>query len=120
MNNPFVKDAKVRFTQQRLAVLTPRDRRGLAGRIGEIQATEGSSARKATVYFPADGPRQDLRLFRVDCSHLEVVEGPPPATQQQPPGQGAKPASPGPSHAEANAPADDGNLSQDDLDKLFD
>ena len=119
MNNPFLKDAKVRFTQQRLAVLAPRDRRGLAGRIGVIQLTEGSSARKVTVYFPADGSRPDLRLFRVDSSHLEVVEGPPPAEQQSPSGPDAKPATPPPGTSSAAA-ADDDNLSQDDLDKLFD
>ena len=72
----FPMDAKVRFTEERLSVLTPRDRKGLAGRIGVVQ-TDGARVNKPTVYFPVDGLKPDIRLFRLDPRHLELVEGPP-------------------------------------------
>jgi hypothetical protein len=76
MSQAFPLDAKVRFTQERLSILTPRDRQGLAGRIGVTQ-TDSRLVRKPTVYFPEDGARLELRLFRVDPSQLELVESPP-------------------------------------------
>lgn len=108
MNTPFPLGAKVRFTQDRLSVLTLRDRKGLEGRIGVVQ-TDGSLVKKPTVFFPAEGARPDLRLFRVEPAQLEIVEMPP------------GPQAPPPASAEASPPpADAGeNLSQSDLDKLF-
>ena len=76
MNIEFPLAAKVRFTQKRLSILTPRDRQGLAGRIG-ITQTDSTFVSKPTVYFPTDGPNLEIRLFRVDPSHLELVELPP-------------------------------------------
>lgn len=99
MSNIFPLDAKVRFTQERLSVLTSRDRQGLAGRVGVIQ-TNSNLVSKPTVYFPADGTRQDLRLFRVDPRHLELVDSPP--------------------DVETTPPEVSKNLSQSDLDNFFD
>ena len=82
MSTAFPLNAKVRFTQKRLSILTPRDRQSLAGRIGLVQ-TERSVARKPTVSFPADGSNLELRLFRIDPSHLELVEV-QPNTDNQP------------------------------------
>ncbi len=76
MSKMFPLNAKVRFTQKRLSMLTPRDRQGLAGRIGFVQ-TERNVVRKPTVSFPADASNLELRLFRVDPSHLELVESLP-------------------------------------------
>ena len=73
VSTAFSTGAKVRFAQQRLSTLAPRDRRGLAGRIGVVQ-TDGKLVKKPTVHFPADGARPELRLFRVDPAHLELVE----------------------------------------------
>ena len=101
--------AKVRFTQDRLSVLTARDRKGLAGRIGVVQ-TDASQVKKPTVYFPAEGALPELRLFRMDPGHLELVELPP-----------APEATPAPDATTGEAaPEEGGNLSQSDLDKLFD
>lgn len=99
-------EAKVRFTQERLAILTPRDRQGLAGRIGVIQS-DSRSVGKPTVYFPASGNKPELRLFRVDPRHLELVEGPPHPTVT-------------PSDIQPTAPRNDEKLSQSDLDNFFD
>lgn len=113
MSTEFPRDARVRFTQERLAVLTPRDRQGLAGRIGVVQ-TDPNLVRKPTVYFPQDGARLELRLFHVDPKHLELVEGPPPSTGVTPrldgDTVGAQPADPG----------EGGKLSQSELDNFFD
>lgn len=73
MSHKFPLSAKVRFTQKRLSILTPRDRKNLEGRIGVTQ-TDSRHVRKPTVYFPADGANLELRLFRVDPSHIELVE----------------------------------------------
>ena len=118
MNTPFPLGAKVRFTQDRLSVLTLRDRKGLEGRIGVVQ-TDGSLVKKPTVFFPAEGARPDLRLFRVEPAQLEIVEMPP---EPQAPSPASADASPTPASADASPPpADAGeNLSQSDLDKLFD
>ena len=108
MNTLFPLGAKVRFTQNRLSALALRDRKGLEGRIGVVQ-TDGRLVKRPTVYFPAEGARPDLRLFRVDPAQLEIVEMPP------------EPPAPPPASADASPPpADAGeNLSQSDLDKLF-
>ena len=99
-------EAKVRFTHERLSILTPRDRQGLAGRIGVIQ-TDSRLVAKPTVYFPAHGNNPELRLFRVDPRHLELVEGPPnPAVT--------------PSDLQPTSPGTDEKLSQSDLDNFFD
>ena len=66
-------NAKVRFTNDRLSVLTPPDRRQLEGRVGVVQGYWHES-RKPTVYLPQDGNRLELRLLRVDPRHLELVE----------------------------------------------
>lgn len=108
MTAAFPLGAKVRFTPERLSVLTPRDRKGLAGRIGVVQ-TDGKRIKKPTVYFPAEGARPELRLFRVDPGQLEIVELPPPTE------------TPPPASADASHPAADAGdqLSQGDLDKMF-
>lgn len=109
MSNAFPIGARVRFTQERLSVLTARDRKGLAGRIGVVQ-TDATQVKKPTVCFPAEGALPELRLFRMDPGHLELV-GLPPAPE----------ATPAPSATTSEAaPEDGGNLSQSDLDKLFD
>lgn len=113
MNNDFPLDAKVRFTQQRLSVLTPRDRQSLAGRIGTTQ-TDGALIRKPTVYFPTDGARLELRLFRVDPGHLERVEAAPqPTTAPDLIERKGEPAA-------KPAPSDGGGtLTQSEMDNLF-
>lgn len=111
MTTTFPLGAKVRFTQDRLAVLTPRDRKGLAGRIGVVQ-TDGQLVKKPTVYFPAEGAQPELRLFRMDPGHLELVELPADPDSAPPPDTGANAGEP--------TPEDSGNLSQSELDKLFD
>jgi len=108
MSNAFLLGAKVRFTQDRLSILTPRDRKGLAGRIGVVQ-TDGSLVKKPTVYFPADGALPELRLFRMEPTHLELVENPLEAETPPPPNAGTDPTI-----------ADGGgNLSQSEMDDLF-
>ena|ERR1035437_4067138 len=121
MSIALPKDAKVRFTHERLSILTPRDRQGLAGRIGVIQ-TDSRLVGKPTVYFPAAGDKPELRLFGVNPRHLELIDSHPESVIN--PGlnddanhseltsrlSDVKPASP------------DGatNLSQSDADNLFD
>lgn len=120
MSTAFLQGAKVRFTQERLSVLSSRDRNGLAGRIGVVQ-TDGAHVNKPTVYFPADGSRPDIRLFRVDPRQLELVENPPePAVAPVAPVAPApQPAAAQPSTVEAPATEGGGNLSQDELDNFF-
>ncbi len=121
MNIEFPLAAKVRFTQKRLSILTPRDRQGLAGRIG-ITQTDSSVVSKPTVYFPADGPNLEIRLFRVDPSHLELVELPPHT-------EIASSLNESDTHFDAHRPAEvdatvsadsGGRLSQNEMDNLFD
>jgi hypothetical protein len=121
MSLEFPPDAKVRFTQERLAILTPRDRQGLAGRIGVIQA-DSKFAGKPTIYFPANGDKPELRLFRVDPRHLELVESPPDSASTPTlnnntnhPGLTS-----GTSDVQPNSPDDGEKLSQSDLDNFFD
>lgn len=122
MSNEWPMNSKVRFTQERLSILTPRDRQGLAGRIG-ITQTDGKLVSKPTVYFPAIGDKPELRLFRVDPRQLELVELPPdpvkPQSASEVGNQKAEPAQETANVATA-APAHGGNLSQADLDSFFD
>ena len=123
MSNLFPLNAKVRFAQERLAILTPRDRQGLAGRIGVVQ-TDGHLVSKPTVYFPADGARPELRLFRVDPRQLELVENPPSnesadITPQLDEALQPSNSTPATAHAEPAAADGGGNLSQSDLDDFF-
>jgi hypothetical protein len=120
MSIAFPQDAKVRFTQERLSILTPRDRQGLAGRIGVVQL-DINFVRKPTVYFPADGARLELRLFRVDPRHLELVEAPPDTqiTSRLNEGENQAHSTHGAAEADTPAPDSGGNLSQSELDKLF-
>lgn len=106
MTAAFTKDTKVRFTQDRLTMLTARDRQGLAGRIGVIQ-TDTHSKAKPNVYFPAEGKLPEIRLFRVDVRHFEVVESPVPEEITVV------------AEAGTNPPDGGGNLSQSDLDDFF-
>ena len=121
MSIDWPANSKVRFTLERLSVLTPRDRQGLAGRIG-ITQTDCKFVVKPTVYFPAIADKPELRLFRVDARHLELVESPPesamPARVDAVENQTAlaNPSNP----QEAAAPEGGGNLSQEDLDGFFD
>jgi hypothetical protein len=97
-------NAKVRFTNDRLSVLTPPDRRQLEGRIGVVQGY-WHETRKPTVYLPEEGNRVELRLLGVDPRHLELVEVPAPPTE-----------------AELQVTDDTGGnekLSQSELDDLF-
>ena len=112
MSLAFPLNAKVRFTQKRLSVLTPRDRQGLAGRIGMTQ-TDSALVRKPTVYFPTDGANLELRLFRVDPKHLELVEMPPDTDVTPSLMDGT---------ADVLASVTDGSdrLSQSEMDNLFD
>jgi hypothetical protein len=121
MKFAFPLNAKVRFTQERLSILTPRDRQGLAGRIGVIQ-TDGNFVRQPTVYFPADDVNQELRLFRVEPRHIELVESPPsPQAAPQDAGETATDLSHDTTEVKASTPDEgDDKLSQSDMDKLFD
>ena len=122
MSTAFQLGAKVSFTQERLSVLTPRDRQGLAGRIGIIQ-TDCNRVRKPTVYFPEDGNKLELRLFNVDPRQLELVENPPepeiaPRLSEDVHHAAATPVT---ADVATVAPAADAGdkLSQDDMDDYF-
>lgn len=120
LKTTFPLNANVRFTQERLSLLTPRDRQGLVGRIGVVQ-TDGDVIRKPTVYFPADGARPELRLFRVEPRHLEQVES-TPQSEAALSGNGPIDSD----HTEtstaeqASLPDSGERLSQSDMDALFD
>ncbi|WP_114973091.1 hypothetical protein [Rhodoferax ferrireducens] len=120
MSIAFPLDAKVRFTQERLSILTPRDRQGLAGRIGVTQ-TDSKLVRKPTVYFPTDGAKLELRLFRVDPSHLELVENSPNTefTPDRNDGENHADLTHGTADVETSAPDGGGTLSQSEMDSLF-
>jgi hypothetical protein len=123
MNIEFPLAAKVRFTQKRLSILTPRDRQGLAGRIG-ITQTDSTFVSKPTVYFPTDGPNLEIRLFRVDPSHLEMVELPPNTeiASKLNESENHFDLSPAAADVEATVSAADGGgiLSPNEIDNLFD
>ncbi|MDR3369118.1 hypothetical protein [Rhodoferax sp.] len=113
------RDDKVRFTAERLSILSPADRKRLEGRIGVVQG-RWNYTRKLTVYFPEDGRRAELRILSVEPSQLErVVEEivmpdvPPPSAESA--------STDGASTVVANteAPHGDERLSQEDMDNLF-
>jgi plastocyanin len=121
---------KVRFTAERLSVLTPPDRKRLEGRVGIVQGRRNNT-RKLTVYFPEDGARPELRILSLEPSQLErVVEEfvtpdvPPDSAELA----GAELSIEEASRADtastevANTEATSGGdkLSQEELDKLFD
>ena len=120
MSIAFPLAAKVRFTQERLSILTPRDRQGLAGRIGVTQ-TDSKLVRKPTVYFPTDGAKLELRLFRVDPSHLELVEDSPNTeiTPDRNDGKNHADLTVGTADVETSASDGGGTLSQSEMDNLF-
>jgi hypothetical protein len=96
---------KVRFTEERLSVLTPPDRKRLEGRIGVVEGYWNFS-RKLTVHFPEDAGRRELRILSVDPRQLEQVRENLIKTDMAP--------------EIADTSSGDEKLSQDDLDKLFD
>jgi hypothetical protein len=114
-------NAKVKFTQERLSILTPRDRQGLAGRIGVIQS-DSRLAGKPTVYFPAADDKPELRLFGVDPRHIELMGGQPKAVTIPDPNDDANHSNhtSRPSDVEPASPDGAENLSQSDADNLFD
>lgn len=120
MKITFLLNAKVRFTQERLSLLTPRDRQGLAGRIGVVQ-TDGNVVRQPTVYFAADGAKQELRLFRVEPRHIELVESSPRSkTALSEEGKPASESRNESTSAQERTPDSNDKLSQSDMDALFD
>jgi len=121
MSNELPADAKVRFTHERLSVLTPRDRQGLVGRIGVIQ-TDSKFIGKPTVYFPATAEQPELRLFRVDPRQLELVESPPEPVITPSPNDVADHSSlaTGSGDVEPTSTGEGEKLSQNDLDSFFD
>lgn len=94
---------KVRFKEERLAVLTPSDRKRLENRVGVVQGRWNYS-RKLTVHFPEDAGRSELRIMSVEPNQLERVFEEPQAEAA----------------AEiTQAPSGEEKLSQEDLDNLF-
>ncbi len=69
---PISLNDKVRFKEERMAVLTPSDRKRLEGRVGVVQSY-WNSTRKLTVYFLEDKGRPELRILSVDPRQLEQV-----------------------------------------------
>ncbi len=119
MSIEFPLGAKVRFTQERLIILTPRDRQGLTGRVGEIQ-TDSGQVRKPTVYFPATDDKSELRLFGVDPRHLELAESPPRPVITPSLNDGVMRSTSRPGDVESASPDEAKSLSQSDADNLFD
>jgi hypothetical protein len=105
VSHKFPLNANVRFTQERLSILTPRDRKGLEGRIGVVQGY-WNFTKNPTVYFPQDGGRVEIRLLQVDPRHLELVADDVSNAKIDP----------------ALSDESDANrkLSQDEMDNLFD
>jgi len=116
MSNVLTLESKVRFTKERLSILTPRDRQRLAGRIGVVQ-TDGNRVQKPTVYFPPEDAQMELRLFRVDPRHLELVESPFHSENTTRLDDGAH--NDHPVDAETAPPDSGDRLSQSDTDNLF-
>lgn len=79
------------------------------------------STRKPTVYFPTDGAKPELRLFRVDPNHLELVENPPPTEISPSLIEDENHAEPSHDTADVEAATSDGGgtLSQSEMDNLF-
>lgn len=105
MSHKFPLTAKVRFTQERLSLLTPRDRKSLEGRIGVVQSYLGFT-KKPVVYFPQDDGRVEIRLLQVDPRHLELVADSATNAQVDP--------------ALGNESEAHRKLTQDEMDNLFD
>lgn len=103
----LLPQTKVRFTADRLAILSASDRRRLEGRVGVVQPYRGFS-KKPYIYFPTDDLHDEIRL-EVDRGHLEVVELPPPEPEVKPI----------PEMPPEKPQAESGNLSQSELDNLF-
>ena len=106
-SNRLPLNAQVRFTQERLSVLTPPDRKRLEGRVGVVEGY-WNETRKPIVYFAPDGKRADLRLLRVDPRHLELVTealSPPDSSLPEP--------------QLADQAGGDEKMSQEELDRLF-
>jgi hypothetical protein len=120
MSIAFPLAAKVRFTQKRLSILSPRDRQGLAGRIGTTQ-TDSALVRKPTVYFPTDGSNLELRLFCVDPKHLELVENPADTNiaLQNTDSENHPDCNLEIMDVEPHAAEGDGHLTQSEMDNLF-
>ncbi len=95
---------QVRFKEERLAMLTPGDRKRLSGRVGVVQSY-WNFTRKLTVLFPEDAGRALLRILSVDPRQLERVDTGSMATDGEPEITG-----------EASGEA---KLSQEDTDNLF-
>ncbi len=121
MSIAFLPDAKVRFTHERLSILTPRDRRGLAGRIGVIQ-TDSRLIGKPTVYFPAAGDKPELRLFGVNPRHIELIDSHPESVINLSLRDGENHSVLASQSSDLVPASPDGatNLSQSDADNLFD
>lgn len=104
MSHRFQLNANVRFTQERLSILTPRDRKSLEGRIGVVQSFLVFT-KKPVVYFPEDNGRVEIRLLQVDPRHLELVADASPSAASNP--------------ALGDQRDAEGKLSQDEMDDLF-
>jgi len=100
----FAVEQAVRFTQERLDVLSPSDRQRLQGRVGSVEGFY-KGTRKPIVYFPAIRDQTDLRLFGVDPRQLELVSDVPRPLDES--GVG-------------DAPNDSTTVSQSEADHLFD
>lgn len=101
---PISPGDKVRFTAERLSVLTAPDRKRLEGRIGVVQGYWNFS-RKLTVHFQQEGNRPELRILSVDPRQLERFPEEVISTDM-------------PSEI-SNTPSGDEKLSQEDMDNLF-
>ena len=100
----FAVEQAVRFTQERLDVLSPSDRQRLQGRVGVVEGFY-KGTRKPIVYFPATQGQTDLRLFGVDPRQLESVSDVPSPLQE---------------NGVSDAPNDGATVSQSEADHLFD
>jgi hypothetical protein len=109
-NSPskILPDDKVRFKEERLAVLTQPDRKRLEGRVGVVQGRWNFTT-KLTVYFPEDSGRRELRILSVDPRQLEKVAqalgAPEIAPEMQP-------------ESTAGASGEE-RMSQEDMDNMF-
>ena len=95
---------KVRFTQERLCVLSLPDRKRLEDRVGVVQGY-WNHTRRLTVYFPQESGKPELRIPNIDPRQLERVSEDAVKTEMPPP--------------IVDAASGDAKLSQDDMDNLF-
>jgi len=100
----FAVAQAVRFTQERLDVLSPSDRQRLRARVGLVEGFY-KGTRKPIVYFPATQGQTDLRLFGVDPRQLELVSDVPRPLQES---------------GVSDACDDSATVSQSEADHLFD